>query len=81
MKSTPLSASESTAFVASSAVAIGIDARDRAAGPSSIGPATIMRGPTIWWAATSLRARSTSSSRLPMSRMPVIPFATNSGST
>src|SRR3984957_7192159 len=79
MKSTPRATSISTARRPSSGVVMAIDAGNWVFGPSSIGPATTIRGPRSFPAAMSARACRTSSRLLPMSRTPVIPLATNSG--
>src|ERR1700722_10404527 len=79
MKSTPRATSISTARRPSSGVVMAIDAGNWVLGPSSIGPATTMRGPRSFPAAMSARACRTSSRLLPISRTPVIPLATNSG--
>ena len=80
MKSTPRPLSMTTARRPSSGVAIAIAAGNCDFGPSSMGPEMIMRGPSSAPLATSRRAARIGSRSLPMSRTPVIPFATKSGS-
>ena len=69
------------AVLAGLAIQHAIEELNDTFGPSSMGPDTTMRGPSSLCAATSRRARSTGSRSLPMSRMPVTPFAMNSGIT
>ncbi|PYP40017.1 MAG: hypothetical protein DMD43_09470 [Gemmatimonadetes bacterium] len=79
MNSAPPPASESTARLASSAVATATDPGQMGGRPSRMWPEPTIRGPTSSPLLTRDFADFIQSSRLNISRTPVIPLATSSG--